>query len=479
MVLQPALFVLFGTTGDLAHKKLLPALYTLERSGQLARNSTIVGIGRRDWTDNYYRDQIVAALREAEPVSQKEADEFCRRFFYYRMDISQPAAYKGLWDFLAKVESRQGLAGDRIYFLATAPQLFTVIARQIGHEKSAPGRFRRLLIEKPFGRDLDSAEEFNTNLRLAFAEDEIYRIDHYLGKEMLQNILVLRFANQIFEPGWNRHHIDHVQISVSESIGIGQRGGYYDTSGALRDMVQSHLLQLLALLTMDVPAGPGPENIRDAKAALLRQIRPFDLKRAKEDAVLGQYNGSSQILSYLNETGVAEDSTTETFAAMRLFIDNERWRGVPFYLRTGKRLDQQIAKITVVYKNRLYPTLGQAQHNNILVIRVQPQEGIDLRFNIKKPGMSASITETGMNVCHSCDPALPTVQAYEKLLHDAWQGDLGLFTRWDEIEAAWALVDSLRRWHDDLPLYLYQPGTNGPAAAELLPVRDGRAWLDL
>ncbi len=479
MALKPALFVLFGTTGDLAHKKLLPALYTLERSGQLAPGSTIVGIGRRDWTDEYYREQVLAALRVSEPISPQAAAAFCQRFFYYRMDISQVADYSGLWSCLAKREKEQGLTGDRLYFLATAPQLFPLLARQIGHEIKKPGSFRRLLIEKPFGRDLASAEEFNASLRTVFAEDEIYRIDHYLGKEMLQNILILRFANQIFEPGWNRQHIDHIQISVSELIGIGQRGGYYDTSGALRDMVQSHLLQLLALIAMDAPAEPGAEGIRSAKARLLRQLRPFDLERARADAVLGQYGGSSQKLAYLAETGVGANSQTETFAALRLFVDNERWQGVPFYLRTGKRLDQQLAKITIVYKNKLYPALDQTQHNNILVIRVQPQEGIDLRFNIKRPGMNAAITEAGMNICHSCDPALPTVEAYEKLLHDAWQGDLGLFTRWDEIEAAWMLIDSLRRWQEQLPLHIYQPGTKGPAAAELLPVHDGRVWLDL
>lgn len=480
MPLVPALLVLFGTTGDLARKKLYPALYALDQSGRLAPETAIIGVGRRDWDDDVYRDTITAAIKAAEPVSTQDLAGFTDRFFYHRMDMTEESDYSSLWQHLQQTEKVRHLPGDRLYFLATAPDLFPVVSRQIGHSQLVrKGCFRRLMIEKPFGRDLASARTFNQSLRTVFKEDEIYRIDHYLGKEMLQNILILRFANQIFEPGWNRHAIDQIQISVTESIGIDQRSGYYDHSGALRDMVQSHLLQLLALLTMDRPAGSGSEKIRDEKARLLRALRPFDLARAHRDAVIGQYGGDARTRAYLDEQGIPPHSRTETFAALRLYIDNDRWQGVPVYMRTGKRLGRHLAKITVIYKNRLEPGPDQAQSNNTLVIRIQPEEGIDLRFNIKKPGMTTAVTQARMDICQSCEPAEPSPQAYEKLLYDAWSGDLSLFTRWDEIEAAWVLVDSIQKWREQLPLYIYQPGSNGPVAADRMPSLDGKAWLDL
>lgn len=480
MPLTPALLVLFGTTGDLARKKLYPALFALYRSGRLARETAIVGVGRRDWNDAVYRDAAAAAVTEVEETDRQALSGFQDLFFYHRMDITDETQYNSLWQKLEQIEQLRQLPGDRIYFLATAPDLFPIVSRQIGHGQPVKhGRFRRLMVEKPFGRDLASARSFNQGLRSVFAEDEIYRIDHYLGKEMLQNILILRFANQIFEPGWNNRCIDHIQISVTESIGIDQRSGYYDSNGALRDMVQSHLLQLLALLTMDQPDGPGPEKIRDAKVRLLRALRPFDLERASRDVVLGQYGGDDRVRAYLDEPGIPAHSRTETFAALRLWIDQERWRGVPVYMRTGKRLNQPMAKITVVYQNKLYPGPDQAQNRNTLVIRIQPVEGIDLRFNIKKPGMTSTITQARMDVCQSCEPAQASPQAYEKLLHDAWSGDLSLFTRWDEIEAAWVLIDSIQQWRNQLPLFIYPPGSTGPVAADRLPGLGGRAWLDL
>ncbi|MDW7658901.1 MAG: glucose-6-phosphate dehydrogenase [Bacillota bacterium] len=480
MPLVPALLILFGTTGDLARKKLYPALFALYQSGRLAPETAIIGVGRRDWDDSVYRDSIAAAIMAAEPASRQDLAEFADRFYYHRMDMTDDSDYSGLWLHMQQTEKIQHLQGDRIYFLATAPELFPIVSRQIGHcQPVENGRFRRLMIEKPFGRDLASARAFNQSLRTVFKEDEIYRIDHYLGKEMLQNIMILRFANQIFEPGWNRRHIDHIQISVTESIGIDQRSGYYDHSGALRDMVQSHLLQLLALLTMDKPDGSGPEKIRDEKVRLLRALRPFDLDRAHQDTVIGQYGGDARTRAYLDEKGIPSHSRTETFASLRLWIDNDRWQDVPIYMRTGKRLEQHLAKITVVYKNQLNPGPGQAQGINTLVIRIQPEEGIDLRFNIKKPGMSTDVTQARMDICQSCEPAEPSAQAYEKLLYDAWSGDLSLFTRWDEIEAAWVLVDSIQTWREQLPLYIYQPGSNGPVAADRMLTLDGRSWLDL
>ncbi|MCK9251741.1 MAG: glucose-6-phosphate dehydrogenase [Clostridiales bacterium] len=480
MPLEPALFVLFGTTGDLARKKLYPALYALHTAGHLAPQTAVLGIGRRDWDDEIYRETVRKAIREASPDDGDDQERFIRRFFYHRLDITATEAYDGLWPRMSQLEHDRGLSGNRIDFLATAPELFPVVSRQIGLNRHPyPGAFRRLMIEKPFGKDLASARSFNDSLRQVFPEEEIYRIDHYLGKQMLQNILVLRFANQLFEPGWNNRHIDHIQVSVTEPFGIEQRSGYYDGSGALRDMVQSHLLQLLALLTMERPDQPGPEQVRDAKVQLLRALRPFDAKRAQTDIILGQYGGDARIRAYRDEPGIPDGSRTETFAALRLWIDNERWQHVPVYLRTGKRLNRYEAKIVIVFKHQAYPGSDRERGRNTLVIRIQPQEGIDLRFNIKEPGMTTAITQARMDICQSCEPAAPSPQAYEKLLYDAWSGDLSLFTRWDEIEATWTLVDSVQQWRDQLPLYFYVPGSNGPVAADQLLGLDGRAWLDL
>ncbi|MDD4138992.1 MAG: glucose-6-phosphate dehydrogenase [Eubacteriales bacterium] len=480
MPLEPALFILFGTTGDLARKKLYPALYALHTAGHLAPQTAILGIGRRDWDDTKYRETIVASLRAAEPAAHLDDTTFTSRFFYHRMDMAVQEDYTGLWDHMIRLETERQLGGNRINFLATAPELFPVASRQIGlNRHPGQGSFRRLMIEKPFGQDLASARSFNESLREVFPEHEIYRIDHYLGKAMLQNILVLRFANQLFEPGWNRQHIDHIQVSVTEPFGIEQRGGYYDNSGALRDMVQSHLLQLLALLTMDRPGGDTPEEIRNAKVSLLRALRPFDADRAMTEVVLGQYDGDSRTRGYLDEANIPAGSRTETFAALRLSIDNDRWRDVPVYMRTGKRLNRYDAKIVIVFKHQPYPGSAKESGRNTLIIRIQPQEGIDLRFNIKQPGMTTAITQAHMDICQSCDPVVPSPQAYEKLLYDAWSGDLSLFTRWDEIEATWTLVDSIRQWRKQLPLFRYTPGSNGPVAADRLLARDGRAWLNL
>ncbi len=480
MALQPAIMFIFGSTGDLSHRKLYPALYALHAANRLADNTVVLGIGRRDWDDERYRESIAAAVRSAEPAAEKTMADFTRRFFYHRLDISDKTAYNSLWHKAGQLEKLHHLQGNRLYFLATAPDHFPLIARQIGLGQPAiPGCFRRLMIEKPFGADLSTARTFNKQLRQVFAEDEIFRIDHYLGKEMLQNILVLRFANQLFEPAWNCHHIDHIQVSVTEPFGIGQRAGYYDKSGALRDMVQSHLLQLVALLTMDQPSGEQADDIRDAKVRLLRAIRLFSREAAETDVVMGQYDGDERRRPYLKEDGIPPDSRTETYAALRLWIDQGRWQGVPVYVRTGKRLQRHLAKITIVFKEPSYDIQDQDDRRNILVIRIQPEEGIDLRFNIKQPGMTNAVTQARMNICQNCDPLTQSPQAYEKLIHDAWQGDLSLFTRWDEIEATWTLIDSIRLWRAKLPLYLYRSGSDGPVAADRMLERDGRAWLDL
>lgn len=479
--LKPALLVLFGSTGDLAAKKLFPSLYTLFTDGWLAPQTRILGIGRRDWSAADFQETVLTAVRASQPVRGDDITDFLEIFTYHRMDITEPDDYPALWRTVEHMEEAVGFSHNRLFFLATSPELFPVIAGQIGQgQPRAAGSFRRLMIEKPFGRDLASAKKFNEHLRRYFAEEEIMRIDHYLGKEMLQNILVLRFANHLFEPTLSAKHVDHIQITISEKIGIEQRGGYYDHSGALRDMVQNHIMQLLALLTMDRPERFDSEGLRDAKVKLFRSIRHFDTDTQNDRVVLGQYKeGPGGEKAYLSEKGVDPNSTTETFAALRLDIDNPRWQGTPVFVRTGKRMTRRQASIAVVYKQADYPTLPQPAEPDTLIIRIQPAEGVDLRYNIKKPGTELTAIPVEMDFCQTCNFPGQSAEAYVKLLMDAWRGDLNLFTRWDEIEATWTLIDSLLEHRKDLPVHLYSAGRDGPEQADELMRRHHQRWLNV
>lgn len=479
--LKPALMILFGSTGDLAAKKLFPSLYTLFTDGWLAPQTRILGIGRRDWSQADFQDTVLTAVRASQPVRGDDVSDFLEIFTYHQMDIGQPDDYTALWRTVEHMEEAVGFSHNRLFFLATAPELFPVVADQIGRgQPRVPGSFRRLMIEKPFGRDLASARNFNQHLRRYFEEEEILRIDHYLGKEMLQNILVLRFANHLFEPTLSAAHIDHIQITISEKIGIGQRGGYYDHSGALRDMVQNHILQLLALLTMERPERFDSEGLRDAKVKLFRSIRHFSPDSLSEAVVLGQYAaGPADEKAYRSEKGVDPESSTETFAALRFDIDNPRWQGTPVFVRTGKYMARRHASITIVYKESAYPSLPQPAEPNRLIIRIQPAEGVDLRYNIKKPGTELTAIPVEMDFCQTCNFPGQSAEAYVKLLMDAWRGDLNLFTRWDEIEATWTLIDSLLDQRDDLPVYPYPAGRDGPEQADEMMSRHQRQWLDV
>ncbi len=477
-MLAPALLLLFGTTGDLAAKKLFPALYLLHQRGSLPAEAAILGIGRRPWTEAVYRARIADAVRAARGPAQGEISlSFLARFHYHRMDMREAAAYDELRSRADALARTRGLGGNRIYFLATAPDLFPIIAEHAGRTR-LPGAdgFHRLMVEKPFGRDLATAIDFNQGLYRRFHEEEIYRIDHYLGKEMLQNILVLRFANRLFEPVWNAEHIDHIQISVREAGGVDQRGSYYDRAGALRDMVQNHLLQLLALLAMDRPACFDAECIRDQKVRVLRALRLHRPQPGDPGMVLGQYAAHNGAPGYGAEKGVAAGSRTETFAALRLEVDLPRWRGVPFYLRTGKALDRSAADLVVVFKPVAYN--DQWQEPNVLALRIQPQEGVNLQFNIKQPGTIATIIPADMDFCQTCRFPGQSPDAYVRLLRDAWIGDLNLFTRWDEIEAAWALIDHVRAARVHVPLEPYARGSDGPRAMTEMIRRSGRAWME-
>lgn len=477
--LQPAMFVIFGTTGDLARKKLFPALFSLFRKQRLDPRTKVLGVGRRDWSDDRFRESVLAAIAD-EKSDGALKEKFGDLFLYHHLNMIENDNYGSLWPRMDMLDREFDLGGNRVYFLATAPDLFPVISTQIGQNQSpGNGVFRRLMIEKPFGNDLRSAKKFNESLRCCFREQEIFRIDHYLGKEMLQNILVLRFANRLFEPAWNRDHIDHIQITVSEKIGIDQRGAYYEHAGILRDMVQNHLLQLLALLTMEKPESLDSEKIRDAKVSLFRSIRMFRQDRIMEEAVLGQYiEGASGEPGYRAEKNVAPDSQTETFAALTLWIDQDRWRDVPIFIRTGKRMKQRQAQIAIVFRQAAYGPAEQELVPNCLIIQIQPTEGVDLRFNIKQPGTLADILPVNMSFCQTCTFPGQSPEAYERLIYDAWRGDLSLFTRWDEIEATWKIIDSLQELRGSLPLHMYPAGTNGPAAATTLIGRTGRSWLD-
>ena len=479
--LEPALFILFGTTGDLAKKKLFPALYTLFSSGWIHPDTRVLGVGRRDWSDDYFQEVVMTSVRASQPVTGSAITDFLDLFSYFKMDITRDADYDDLWRSVNQMESGLEINGNRLYFLSTAPDLFPKIAQAIGKGQPAKeGAFRRLMIEKPFGHDLASAREFNDHLRRHFEEHEIFRIDHYLGKEMLQNILVLRFANQLFEPAWQKEYIDHIQITVSEDIGIDQRGGYYDRSGALRDMVQNHILQLMALLMMNRPASFDSESIRNEKVEFLKKICLFTEQDVMSSLVLGQYvEGSEGECAYVDEKGVEENSKTETYAALRLWIDCERWQDVPVYIRTGKRMESKQAKITVVYKKQNDAPAGGDVDANMLIIRIQPREGVDLRYNIKKPGTVYDIIPVEMSFCQTCQFPGQSAEAYVKLLIDAWRGDLNLFARWDEIEATWTFIYSIQKQREKTELHTYAAGKNGPAASDSLIEQTGHEWLDI
>lgn len=473
--IKPAWFVLFGATGDLAKRKLYPALYSLHSHGHLPANTRILGIGRREWSQENYHDVVLTATQKNQPVMASSIHSFLDLFEYHRMNITESEEYEGLWQKLDE-HPHQG----RLFFLATGPDLFPMISRRIGQAKSRWSQgYTRLMIEKPFGHDLDSARRFNEALQENFAEEDIFRIDHYLGKEMLQNISVLRFANPLFAAAWQKEHVDHVQITLNEAAGIENRGAYYDQAGALRDMVQNHVLQLIALVGMDPPRSFASSDVRDAKVRLLKTLQPLEDDTVQRQVVLGQYvAGSNGELAYRQENKVHADSQTETFAAIQLHLDHPRWRGVPFFIRTGKRMKKRQALITLVFKSQEDPFSGRKLPPNRLILRVQPMEGIDMRYNMKQPGTTQRTIPVSMGFCQTCFFPGQSAEAYVRLVLDAFQGDLQRFTRWDEIEASWRFIDSIRSRRHLLPLREYAAGEDGPAAAQDLLEAEGRKWQD-
>src|SRR3954454_21489954 len=487
---DPSIVVLFGATGDLAHRKVIPALYHLWRTNLLPHEVLLVAIGRRPYTDDSFRAEIHTALEKYSRVLPLDPDaweSFAQRIDYLQMDFDDAAGFESLSAYLVNHDKGHGTHGNRLFYLATQPSQFAEIVAQLrrvglDHELHEGG-WRRFDTEKPFGHDLDSAKRLNRESGKVFRESHVYRIDHYLGKETVRNLLVFRFGNGIFEPLWNRRYVDHVQITVGESIGIESRVSFYEQTGASRDVLQNHMLQLVSLVAMEPPARFQADALRDEKVKVLRAISRETVP-ASGNVVRGQYGpgwGSAKpVRSYREEAEVAPTSETETFVAARLTIDDWRWSGVPFYVRTGKRLPKRASEIAIQYRDvphRLFKEEREEPDPNLLAIRIQPDEGIMLRFGAKVPGLGLDIRSVTMDFTYGSAFSVDSPDAYETLILDALQGDASLFTRADEVEGAWSHVTPIiDEWAEEpAPEFPnYEAGTWGPAAADELLAREGR-----
>lgn len=490
---SPCTVVIFGASGDLTARKLIPALYHLYAEGMLPEPFQVIGVARRHKTDASWREELQAALqrfsRSGAPAPEKW-EAFAQGLFYCEGDFNNPETYQRLREKLQAAPA-DDLRRYLLFYLAVAPSLFAEVSQQL-HDAGLlqrlgePNGWQRLVVEKPFGHDLQSARDLNHHLLRLVDEQQIFRIDHYLGKETVQNILMFRFSNSIFEQLWNRQLVDHVQITVSEQQGVGDRGGFYEEAGALRDIGQNHLLQVLALVAMEPPVTLESEAVRNEKVKLLKSIRPISPAQAAAQAVRGQYFAGTidgqAVPGYRQEARVRPDSNVETFMALKLQIDNWRWSGVPFYLRSGKRLPLSASEVRVQFRpapNVLFAAqCGLQLDVNAITLRLQPNEGISLRFNGKVPGSSLQVRPVRMQFSYNTEFGAYTPEAYERLLLEAMAGDATLFIRSDEVEAAWSLVDPIRQaWTAPLSnREFYAAGTWGPVAAEELMARDGREW---
>ena len=487
----PCAIVIFGASGDLTKRLIVPALYNLARTGLLPERLSLVGIGHSEKTSEQWRDDLRAFLEQVLAKTEQAIDEnlwkaVSRHMTFLTGDFEKPETYTALDGLLSKIDEELGLDGNVLFYLATADHFFATIAGRLGEAglvSSEAKGFRRLIVEKPFGHDLDSARALNKHLLKYLKEEQIYRIDHFLGKETVQNIMALRFANGLFEPIWNRDRIDHVQITVAESIGIETRGKFYEATGALRDMVPNHLFQLVAMTAMEPPVSFDAEDIRAKKAELFKAIHPLALT----DVVRGQYDAGivagETARAYRAEDNVARDSTVETYTAMRLMIDNWRWAGVPFYLRTGKRLNIRSSEIAIRFKQAPYALFRDTPVDELdadwLILRIQPDEGIRLRFNAKRPGPSMTLESVSMKFNYKDYFHQAPAVGYETLIYDCLIGDATLFQRADQVESAWALVEPvLKGWANTTPRHFptYAAGSEGPIAANDLLAKDGRSW---
>jgi glucose-6-phosphate 1-dehydrogenase len=474
---DPIVVFIFGVTGDLTRIKLIPALFSLFINERLER-FRVVGFARRDWSDEHFREQAAGMIRNV-PASDGQRQRFLQSLRYLRSSFEDDDGYRRMDEYA------EGFA-NRLYYLSTPPSTYEEIIRRLGENGLTRGRgFTRIVVEKPFGRDLASAEALNALLLRHFDESQIYRIDHYLGKETVQNLMMLRFGNGIFEPVWNNRYVDHVQITVAEKVGVGTRGNYYERAGALRDMIQNHTLQLLAVTAMEPPNDTSPESVRSEKAKVIRALDPVTHLSPEEHLVRAQYGAGvvdgHEVAGYLEEEGVAADSTTETYAALRVYLDSWRWAGVPFVLRSGKRLSRKVTEISVHFKHPPLQFFGQSGNplqRNVLSIRIQPQEGITLNVNAKIPGYATAVRPVNMDFAYGASFGTGVPEAYERLLFDAMKGDNTLYTRRDEIEASWRFITPiLEHWATEKgPLPQYAAGTSGPEEARALLADESRRW---
>jgi len=492
MIDMSAILVIFGGTGDLTHRKLMPALYNMLLDGIVPEHFRVVSIGRRDKTVDEYRNEIRASI---DRYSRNKVDEniwskLCGMISYYRFDFRDFEGYPKLKAYLDNLDKEADTKGNRIYYMAVAPEYFETIVHglHIAGMARQEGSWSRLVIEKPFGKDLKTARHLNQKLLEVFDEKSIYRIDHYLGKEMIQNIMVLRFTNSIFESIWNNKFIDNIQISLTEKLGVGTRGNYYENSGAMRDMVQSHIMQILSLVAMEPPVNLKTDSIRTEKLKVLEAIEDITPEFLRENVVFGQYGrgfiDGVPVVGYREEANIPKDSNTETFVALKLHINNFRWAGTPFYIRTGKRLGTYGAEIVIQFKdlpNILYFSDGHIQEPNLLVIRIQPNVGVFFQFNTKDFTSHHGIVPTKMDTSYENPSQGNTPEAYERLIYDILRGDSTLFSRWDEVEASWTIADRIIKYREqgNVKFPNYDAGSMGPVRSFELLARDGRKWWSI
>ncbi|RDE71324.1 glucose-6-phosphate dehydrogenase [Haemophilus sputorum] len=483
MNVENCCIVIFGASGDLTARKLVPALYNLYKVGRLGKHFSVLGVARTGLSDEEFRQKMHEALIKFEQASGPELEAFCEHLYYQAVNTSDALDYAKLLPRLDELHDKYGSSGNTLYYLSTPPSLYGVIPECLAAHGLNTEEFgwKRIIVEKPFGYDIETAKALDIQIHRFFEEHQIYRIDHYLGKETVQNLLVLRFSNGLFEPLWNRNFIDYVEITGAESIGVEERGGYYDGSGAMRDMLQNHLLQVLAMVAMEPPAIINATSMRDEVAKVLHCLHPLSAENVKNDVVLGQYVAGTvdgeQVVGYLEEKGVPPDSSTETFIALKCEIDNWRWAGVPFYVRSGKRLPTRVTEIVIHFKTTPHPVFSQNAPENKLIIRIQPDESISMRFGLKKPGAGFEAKEVSMDFSYADLASTNLLTAYERLLLDAMKGDATLFARTDAVHACWRFVQPILDYkaaHGRV--YEYESGSWGPTEADKLIAKHGKLW---
>ena len=493
-IAEPCIMVIFGATGDLTSRKLFPALYNLAQAGQLPAHFSCVAFARRDKTHEEFRKEMhdaVSQYSRTKPIDEAIWKTFSEQIFYHRSEFHEDEGYETLNRFLQELDRKFGTKGNRVFYLSIQPSYFTTVIEKLKqhdliYEANAQDKWSRVIIEKPFGHDLTTALALQQDITKHLDESQIYRIDHYLGKETVQNLLVFRFSNPMFESVWNNRYVDHIQITMAEEIGIGTRGNFWEEAGLLRDIIQNHVMQLLSLVAMEPPATLNADAIRDEKVKVVQSIRAFSEAELETNAIRGQYSpgfiNGKEVIGYRQENNVNPNSNVETYGALKLYIDNWRWAGVPFYLRAGKRLPKRATEIAIFFKDIpgfLYQTHTNKTDPNILVIRIQPDEGISLKMNCKVPGLSQCIQPVKMDFRYGSYFGLAPPEAYERLICDCMSGDNTLFAREDEVMASWRLLTPVLDYWQAVPskeFPNYQSGTWGPTAADELLEKDGRHW---